>query len=70
MVSVLFSRMKALSLDFLHDRRGATVIEYGLLVGLISVTILLTLAAIGETIRDDVFGAISAALSSSASEGE
>lgn len=50
---------------FANDQTGATTIEYGLIVALISVVLLITLTAIGESIRDDVFGAVVSALGSS-----
>lgn len=50
---------------FVCDESGATAIEYGLLVGMICVAIMGTLLAIGETISDDIFGVISAALKGS-----
>lgn len=43
---------------FCADEAGNTAVEYGIILGLISVAIVATLTAIGETIRDDVFGAI------------
>ncbi|MBD8877222.1 Flp family type IVb pilin [Roseibium polysiphoniae] len=55
---------------FAADESGNTMIEYGLLLGMISVAILTTLGAIGGTIRDDVFGAISDALSGSTADSD
>lgn len=49
---------------FSRDRRGATSIEYGLIVGLIGTVLIVTVGAIGEQLRDDVFGQISSTLDS------
>jgi pilus assembly protein Flp/PilA len=59
---------KSLKREFLRlidDRSGTTAIEYGLLVVIITIAIMATLAAIGESIRDNVFGAVSEALTGS-----
>lgn len=48
---------------FARDEVGATTVEYGMIVGMISVAIIATLTSIGVTIKDDIFGAISTALS-------
>ncbi|MCK7612523.1 Flp family type IVb pilin [Roseibium sediminicola] len=48
--------------SFLRDDRGATAIEYGLIVGLISIVVLVAMTAIGSTVRDDIFNAVSTAL--------
>ncbi|GAB2186975.1 Flp family type IVb pilin [Roseibium sp. LAB1] len=45
-----------------RDERGATVIEYGLIVGLIGVVVLVAMTGIGSAMRNDIFGAISTAL--------
>jgi pilus assembly protein Flp/PilA len=45
-----------------RDERGATVIEYGLIVGLIGVVVMVSMTAIGSTMRDDIFGAVTTAL--------
>jgi len=50
------------SKSFLRDERGATVIEYGLIVGVISIVVLVAMTAIGSTVRDDIFNAVSTAL--------
>ncbi|MEP0232333.1 MULTISPECIES: Flp family type IVb pilin [Roseibium] len=55
---------------FAADESGSTMVEYGLLLGMISVAILTTLGAIGGTIRDDVFGAVADALSGSTANGD
>ena len=49
---------------FLVDRRGATAIEYGLMVALISVAIMATVFAMGEGIKTTLYGAINNALTS------
>ncbi len=48
---------------FSGDETGATTVEYGMIVGMISVAIIATLTSIGLTIRDDIFGVISTAMS-------
>ncbi len=53
--------MKNNLLAFWQDEEGATAIEYGLIAGLISVAILLTLTSVGDKL-DLIFQAISAAL--------
>ncbi|EAV45868.1 hypothetical protein SIAM614_24652 [Stappia aggregata IAM 12614] len=57
-ISPAFFRRK----EFVRDERGATMIEYGLIVGFISIIILITMTAIGTTMRDDIFGKISTTL--------
>jgi len=44
--------LKRTVLSFLSDESGATAIEYGLIVSLISVTILGTLVILGANLRD------------------
>jgi Flp pilus assembly pilin Flp len=46
------------------DRRGATAIEYGLVVALIGLTIIGTVSAAGQAIKDTLYGQIVNALSS------
>ncbi|TYC69912.1 Flp family type IVb pilin [Stappia sp. BW2] len=53
-----FSRRR----EFVHDTRGATMIEYGLIVGFISIIILISMATIGTTMRDDIFGKVTTTL--------
>ena len=48
----------------LADRCGATAIEYGLMVALISLTIIGTVSATGQAIKDTLYGQIVSALSS------
>jgi Flp pilus assembly pilin Flp len=48
----------------LADRRGATAIEYGLMVALIGLTIIGTVSAAGQAIKDTLYGQIVNALSS------
>jgi pilus assembly protein Flp/PilA len=43
--------MKALFVRFLKDESGVTAIEYGLIAGLISVVIILTVTAIGTGLQ-------------------
>jgi pilus assembly protein Flp/PilA len=35
----------------LHDEKGATAVEYGLLVGLIAVAIIVTVTLLGDTLQ-------------------
>jgi pilus assembly protein Flp/PilA len=49
---------------FLADRRGATAIEYGLMVALIGVAILTTVFSMGQGINNTLYGAITNALAS------
>ena len=53
--------MKSLFVRLLRDELGVTAIEYGLIAGLISVTILLTVTAIGTNLNA-LFTTIAAAL--------
>jgi len=43
---------------FLVDRRGATAIEYGVMVALISLGIVATVFAMGDGIRNTLYGGI------------
>ena len=54
----ILSRSAAAVQHFWADDTGEVMIEYGLIVGMISVAIIGTLMAIGTTLRDDFFGAI------------
>jgi pilus assembly protein Flp/PilA len=47
---------------FLADRRGATAIEYGLMVTLIGVAIMAVVFSTGQGIRDTLYGQITNAL--------
>lgn len=49
----LKARVEALVIRFAKDERGATMVEYGLLVALISAAILGTLMAISEEMKAD-----------------
>jgi len=51
---------------FVEDRNGATAIEYGLIAGLLGIVIIVSLGALGTTIRDDVFGMIATTLNDAA----
>ncbi|WP_346892353.1 Flp family type IVb pilin [uncultured Roseibium sp.] len=53
---------------FSRDETGAASVEYGMIVGMISVAIIATLTSIGVTIRDDIFGVISTAMSGGEAE--
>ncbi len=49
---------------FLRNETGATAIEYALIAGGISIVILTAVIAVGNTVRDDLFGKVSTALGS------
>ena len=53
---------------FARDETGATSVEYGMIVGMISLAIVATLTSIGTTIRDDVFSVLSTAMSGGEAE--
>jgi pilus assembly protein Flp/PilA len=55
------SQMKKLLVRFVKDELGVTAIEYGLIAGLISVVILVTVTAIG-TALEGLFQTIATAL--------
>jgi pilus assembly protein Flp/PilA len=42
----------ALAKDRMREEKGATAVEYGLLVGLIAVAIILTVTALGGQLQD------------------
>lgn len=50
--------VKHLMTRFVRDESGATAMEYGMIVALLSIIIIAGIGAIGETTRDQVFGAI------------
>ena len=47
---------------FAADRRGATAIEYGLMVALIGMAILSTVFSMGQGIKDTLYGHITNSL--------
>jgi pilus assembly protein Flp/PilA len=49
---------------FRADRRGATAIEYGLMVALIAVALMSTVFSMGKGINNTLYGAITNALAS------
>jgi pilus assembly protein Flp/PilA len=49
---------------FARNESGATAIEYALIAGGISIVILTAVIAVGDTVRDDLFGKVAAALGS------
>jgi Flp pilus assembly pilin Flp len=49
---------------FLDDEDGVTAMEYGLMVALIGLTIIGTVSAAGQAIRDTLYGQIVSALAS------
>lgn len=50
------------ALAFLFDRRGATAIEYGLIVALISIAITAVIFLTGDNIKNVLYGSIVNAL--------
>ena len=55
--------MRALLRDLRTDRKGATIIEYVLIAGLISVTVIALLGAMGMSVKN-VFSVINVTLTS------
>ncbi len=49
---------------FLDDETATTAIEYGLMIALISLTIIGAVSATGQAIRDTLYGQIVSALAS------
>lgn len=49
---------------FARNESGATAIEYALIAGGISIVILTAVIAVGDTVRDDLFGKVANALGS------
>ena len=49
---------------FLKDEGAATAIEYALIAGFISISIITVVVVVGDKLRDDLFGAVSTALGS------
>ena len=49
--------MRGLVLRFVHDDRGATAIEYGLIAGLIAVALILAMTTFGTSLKD-LFGRV------------
>ena len=41
---------------FLHDRRGATAIEYAMIAALVSIAIIASVNAIGTTLKNAYYG--------------
>jgi len=46
--------------EFFADKAGATSIEYAVIASMVSIVILGAVTSIGTTLRDDLFGSISA----------
>ncbi|WP_268957611.1 Flp family type IVb pilin [Roseibium aggregatum] len=59
-----FQSFKQAFARMFRDRRGATAVEYGLIAGLIGISVMITIGAIGTQMRDDVLGVINTSLSS------
>ena len=55
--------MKNLMNKFLRDESGATMVEYAILVALISIAAIATIILVGQKV-DDAFGKVEAAMGS------
>lgn len=60
LTSLVLQQLSRLS----RDRSGATSMEYTLIVALIGTVLIVTVGAIGQQMRDDVFGQIISTLNS------
>lgn len=60
MTKELFKTVRA----FASNENGATAIEYALIAGGVSIVILTAVIALGDTVRDDLFGKVATALGS------
>ena len=60
---------KTLMSNFLRDESGATAIEYGLIVALVSVAAIVALTSLGGSLNN-IFSLISSTLSSAAAAGK
>jgi pilus assembly protein Flp/PilA len=60
--AVIRSRLIRAAALFPADRRGATAIEYGLMVALISLAIVAALEGIGSGLKTTLYGNIATAL--------
>jgi pilus assembly protein Flp/PilA len=58
----LFRSAKSRAGRFLADQRGATAIEYGLMVALIGIAIMTIVFATGQNINNTLYGRITNAL--------
>jgi pilus assembly protein Flp/PilA len=47
---------------FARNENGATAIEYALIAGSVSIVILTAVLALGDTVRNDLFGKVATAL--------
>ena len=60
--------LKTLMSNFIRDESGATAIEYGLIVALVSVAAMATLSAMGTSLNG-IFTLVSTTLSTAANAG-
>ncbi|MFP5430473.1 MAG: Flp family type IVb pilin [Gammaproteobacteria bacterium] len=60
--------MKNLMKKFLNDESGATMVEYAVLVALISIAAIATIILVGQRV-DDAFGRVEEALTGAAGGG-
>lgn len=60
--------MKSLMKKFLNDESGATMVEYAILVALISIAAIATIILVGEKV-DDAFDRVQTELASAGSGG-
>jgi pilus assembly protein Flp/PilA len=57
-----YKSVRQLLTRFVSDESGATAMEYGMIVALIGTIVIAAFTAIGETTRDNIFGAVVTAL--------
>lgn len=67
MVLNFFQFVKSSCIKFIGDRSGATMVEYGLIVGLISVAMILTLTSMTDNLSN-VFTEISNGMTSASND--
>jgi pilus assembly protein Flp/PilA len=64
MISAFLRTATATLGRFLADRRGATAIEYGLMVALIGLAVMTTVFSMGQGIKNTLYGQITNTLAS------
>jgi pilus assembly protein Flp/PilA len=64
MISASFRTATAALGRFIADRRGATAIEYGLMVALIGLAVMTTVFSMGQGIKNTLYGQITNTLAS------
>ncbi|NVK33024.1 MAG: Flp family type IVb pilin [Rhodobacteraceae bacterium] len=61
--AVYKQKLGALGRAFVDDEAGATAIEYAVIAGMISISIVTAVAAIGVTVKDDLYTVIESTIS-------